>query len=427
MAFGRPNAFRLVDITRTVLILMVLLGRSVLPPGDSLERVRAFTRSIEFDYVAWTLDALFLKFEEFAVGTNTYLLDETNTQLVRDYIGLIGEIQQKEGELANRYADPNVANPEESSTTLRGELAALYDQRNWLGPVAESILQTQLLYVLNETGLTLGGQTIPPILYHSTAIPHALIVSPRDVIRQDENISISPDITIDQQVALEEDVANALNVSALVVPIGGIGTYPTMIAQTSNLNWLAEVVAHEWIHNFFTLRPLGVSYVISPELRTMNETAANIGGKELGRAVIARFYPDLLPPEEPPPPPPSEEPEPAPESEPAFSFNAEMRETRVNADKLLAESKIEAAEQYMELRRRFFWDNGYQIRKLNQAYFAFYGAYADEPGGAAGTDPVGEAVRLLRARSATLADFLNTISWMYSFEALQEKVGGTED
>ena len=81
---------------------------------------------------------------------------------------------------------------------------------------------------------------------------------------------------------------------------------------------------------------------------------------------------------------------------PVFDFRAEMHQTRVTADRLLAEGKIDQAETYMELRRRFLWDNGYHIRKLNQAYFAFYGAYADQPGGAAGEDPVGAAVRLLR-------------------------------
>ena len=49
----------------------------------------------------------------------------------------------------------------------------------------------------------------------------------------------------------------------------------------------------------------------------------------------------------------------------------------------------------MEQRRQLFVENGYYIRKLNQAYFAFYGAYADVPGGAAGEDPVGPAVRAL--------------------------------
>ena len=427
MSLEKFNWYRLIDLTRTTIILILLLGKSILPPGDSTEQVRAFTRTLEFDYIAWTLDAMFLKFEQFSLGTNAYLPDETNAQLVLDYIDLIRSVQQKEAELASLFADPNVADPETASADLRLELAASYEQRSRLGPLAESILQSQLRTILNEMGLTVGGQPFPPILYHSTAIPHALIVSPRSVIQQDYNISISPDITLDEQAALEDQITKALDVSALVVPIGGVGTYPTMIAQTSNLNWLAEVVAHEWIHNFFTLRPLGFSYLNSPELRTMNETAASIAGKELGRALIARFYPEFLPPEEPPPPPPSEAPEPTPEPEPppepVFSFTAEMRDTRLIADALLAAGKIEEAEEYMELRRRFLWDNGYQIRKLNQAYFAFYGAYADSPGGAAGVDPVGQAVRLLRAQSATLTEFLNTISWMASFEGLQEAVG----
>jgi hypothetical protein len=112
-----------------------------------------------------------------------------------------------------------------------------------------------------------------------------------------------------------------------------------------------------------------------------------------------------------------------PPAAPVFNFNAEMHITRINADKLLAEGKIDEAETYMELRRRFFWDNGYHIRKLNQAYFAFYGAYADQPGGAAGVDPVGTAVRLLRAKSSSLEDFVNRIAWMWNFEQLLKAVG----
>jgi len=78
----------------------------------------------------------------------------------------------------------------------------------------------------------------------------------------------------------------------------------------------------------------------------------------------------------------------------------------------------------MEERRVFFWENGYHLRKLNQAYFAFHGAYADEPGGAAGDDPVGAAVRALRASSPSLVDFLNRISWMTSFEQLRKATEG---
>ena len=99
-----------------------------------------------------------------------------------------------------------------------------------------------------------------------------------------------------------------------------------------------------------------------------------------------------------------------------------MHETRITADALLADGKIEEAEAYMEARRAIFLKQGYLLRKLNQAYFAFYGAYADSPGGAAGEDPVGPAVRALRAQSESLADFVNTISWMTNFEQLQKVV-----
>jgi len=108
-----------------------------------------------------------------------------------------------------------------------------------------------------------------------------------------------------------------------------------------------------------------------------------------------------------------------------FNFNTEMHITRVHVDELLAQDRISEAETYMEQRRQFFWNQGCPqcaIRKLNQAYFAFYGAYAETPGGAAGEDPVGPAVRLLRAQSGTLTDFLKTIAQMDSFQQLQAAV-----
>ncbi len=90
---------------------------------------------------------------------------------------------------------------------------------------------------------------------------------------------------------------------------------------------------------------------------------------------------------------------------------------------MLKEGKIDQAESYMEARRQFFWDHGYQIRKLNQAWFAFNGSYADVPGGgAAGADPVGPTVVRLRDESVSLADFLNKISGVTSFDQLLKLV-----
>lgn len=417
--------FRLLIV---LIISILLLSSSAALPGNYYDRARAYTRPIEFDFLSWTLDAFGLKLGQAALGAESYLNAQQRPEIVLDYLKLLGEIGKKESELTNIYANPDISDPVAASVDLRAELDQLYSRRDQMQPLAEEILQDQIATVAAELGLGMGGETLPPVLYHTTPLPHALIISPRDVIRQDANISISPDLTVDQMSELEATVDKNLDVSSLVVGIGGIGLYPTMVMQTTDINWLVEVVSHEWVHNYLTLRPLGVNYMSNPQMRTINETVAGMAGKELGQAVIARYYPEYLP--EPPPPTPTPtlpgaEPTPQPTSEPpAFDFRAEMHATRLVVDRLLSEGKIDQAETYMELRRRVFWENGYHIRKLNQAYFAFHGAYADEPGGAAGAseDPVGDAVRALRANSTSLAEFLNRISWMWSFEQLQRAV-----
>jgi hypothetical protein len=81
---------------------------------------------------------------------------------------------------------------------------------------------------------------------------------------------------------------------------------------------------------------------------------------------------------------------------------------------------VEEAEAYMGARRELFWEKGYHhIRRINQAYFAFYGAYADTPRGEAGADPVGEAVRALWDRFDDPVAFLREVAWVSSFEELR--------
>ncbi|OGO24020.1 MAG: hypothetical protein A2144_05680 [Chloroflexi bacterium RBG_16_50_9] len=62
---------------------------------------------------------------------------------------------------------------------------------------------------------------------------------------------------------------------------------------------------------------------------------------------------------------------------------------------------------------------GYRIRKLNQAYFAFHGTYADSP---ASISPIGVELRKLRSQSASLKDFMDTVSGMTSREDLAASV-----
>jgi hypothetical protein len=414
------------EITILLIILAALTGYSNPSLTNPIEKVRAYTRSLEFDYVEWMAKAAIIKMRAATVNLPQTLDREEQKQIVMEYFQTTQFILEKEYLLSQLYADPTIQDKEAATATVRADLTKLYLRQEQIAPLAEAILQEQVTQVLVEQGLTAAGQPLPNVWYHSTPLPMALIVSPRDRIEQTANISVNTDLTVDEQVNLEDDVSKGLNVSSLVVQIGGVGVYPTMVARTTNVNWLLSTIAHEWIHNYLTLRPLGLLYSETPELRTMNETTASIAGDEIGAIVIEKFYPELKPAAS----FPNlrlvslsfDRPDPETLVRPPFDFRAQMHETRINADALLAAGKIEEAEAYMEARRQIFLQNGYLLRKINQAYFAFHGAYADVPGGAAGEDPVGPAVRALRAQSASLKDFINTMAWMWSFEQLQETI-----
>jgi hypothetical protein len=419
---------RVLDFLALTLAIIIAAGSDAPRFTGESDRVRAFTHDTEFDYPNWIWNAAWIKLEQGTIGL-PYLFDRaTNKQIVLEYLRVTQQLMQVQTSIEKVFADPAITDKESSSTFLRTQRDQLTERQTSLAPLAEATLQSQISQALAEEDLTTGGQPLPPVLYHISSTPLALIVSARNKIEQIANVSVLPTLTLDDQIKLEDQVAHSLNVSTLVVQTGGIGVYPTMVMETTDLNWTLSTIAHEWTHNYLNVRPLGLNYSTTPELRTMNETTADIVGHEVGQLVIQKYYPEMLAS--------------SPfsgrqkrisfnssslisnglDNPPLFDFRAEMHETRVTVDKLLAEGKIEEAEAYMEQRRQVFWNNGYLLRKLNQAYFSFHGAYADVPGGAAGEDPVGPAVRALRAQSASLADFVNTIAWMSSFEQLQKAI-----
>ena len=105
---------------------------------------------------------------------------------------------------------------------------------------------------------------------------------------------------------------------------------------------------------------------------------------------------------------------PEPPSEPhrdpgVFDFGTYMRETRVEAERLLADGLIDEAEAYMEQRRVHLNEtHGYAIRKINQAYFAFHGSYADSPAGGSVSPIYGQLIEL-RDQTGSVAEFLRAV------------------
>ena len=381
------------------------------------EKAQQITRTLEFDYVTWTLDAVAIKTGESGINVSQRLTPAQQHQLVLRYFELVRELESVKYSVQVIYSDPRVSHPEVEAKEELEQQEVLQTALQRLDPLVEDILQLQVANTVVKMGIPRLGEAVPPVLYHTSATPKSLITSPRDKIVQDVNLSLMAELTLEETNQLEDQIEASTGESALVVGTGGIGIYPTMIMRTSDLKWVVNTIAHEWTHNYLTLRLLGLNYETTPELRIMNETTASIAGNEIGEEVLKAYYPELASGEG------KSVKLAAPIEDDAFNFQAEMHETRVTVDEMLAQGMIDEAEAYMELRRQMFVDQGYIIRKLNQAYFAFYGAYADSPVSASGDDPVGEAVRQLRADSPSLATFLRAMGAMNSYSDLQKTVG----
>ena len=136
-------------------------------------------------------------------------------------------------------------------------------------------------------------------------------------------------------------------------------------------------------------------------MTTLNETAATIGGLELGAlahtAITGRPVDRQLN---------------AKAGAGSFHFNDAISETRLHAEEMLAQGEIEEAEAYMEERRMLLVDHGFRIRKINQAFFAFRQSYATDP---ASISPIDGQLRELRQRSDSLEDFLKTVAGFGSY------------
>jgi len=358
-----------------------------------------------FRLAAWETQAIAQKARDLVARPGASLTSEAQHDLVIAYFDALGRIDELSARIEYIYADPNAADPNAAAAPLQAELNDLRTTQEARRPAVERIIEGQVAAVLAEAGLTTRGQVWPPVRFAFTESPDYLIISPRDRIAVKEGVYLDPGISVADMERIETQVAQELDVSALVDGTGGFSSYPTMVVAYPDLPWVLDTVAHEWTHTYLYFRPLGWHY---DDMRTVNETVASIVGNEIGQRVLERYYPERMPP--------AEWPQPLSmrsdwlgkdETLPQFQYGPFMRETRLEADRLLAEGKVDEAEKYMEAQRRILVENGYALRKLNQAYFAFHGSYAV---GSAATDPIGGKLRLLRKQAGSLAEFLRTVA-----------------
>ena len=374
----------------------------------------------DHDLIGWEVRNFFDKW--LSRGASIFSDDPTEEETIADvqeYARLTGEIGRIDGAI-NRAV--TLGKPVSS---LEGEWADMVRQRDRLEARVEELIEAQISGILAEEGLAwrvgfldADGYLFPPVDFKYEDSPPVLVISPRERIELESTRLLTPGLGVGERQDIEEEV-EVLDgdYSALVVDTGGVATFPAVVGASANLQYTLRTVAHEWVHHYLIFYPLGRNYWDSGEMVTINETVADIAGDEIGDAVYERYYAQKsLPPRT---PRPGSTPSPTPEPL-AFSFNREMWETRLEADRLLAEGQVGAAEAYMEERRLLFAGNGYFLRKLNQAYFAFHGSYADRP---TAVSPIGGQVRQVREQSASLREFLETMARVSSHEDLLRLVG----
>ena len=412
------------------LSLLLLISGS---GGLHIPRIETAAASYRYDLLTWELSHLP---DKWIHKLNSLLpwnsrSRQERLQDLREFFQLGTEIRSLEEQLSElrgttseQANDPIVAStPDQNNEAkdLPGLLNELRDRRSQLRAGVEESLESELSAVLSQQGLSSPLGLLPPIDVALSSPPRVLVVSPRDKIDRIKTLLLKPDMPVEEIDLLEDKIFQELNLAALVSGLGGVATFPTIVREDSSLQHAASLTAHEWLHTYWFFRPLGWKpWSWSREMNTLNETAATIGGDELGRLLYAAIT-GQQPKES-----PSSSEAPAPDysellGEDTFDFNREMRVTRLKVDQLLTLGEVDEAETYMEDRRGVFVENGFHIRKLNQAYFAFHGTYGTSP---ASVSPIGGEVEQLRSMTDSVGEFIRTMADFGSYQKFTEYLSG---
>ncbi len=297
------------------------------------------------------------------------------------------------------------------------ELGELEKQRREIENDVEATIEGRITATLGDAGLTSSFPlfpearwVFPPVDVEFDAPPNELAVSPRDHIELVDHRPLRHDLSPAQIVAIEAGEERDGRFSALIEPIEGAATYPSLVAADWDYQRLVETAAHEWVHQYLFFHPLGRRFYDSLELRTLNETVATLAGQELALITVLKY-----------PLPPRYASASATPHRPLVDVGAVLRQLRMDVGDLLAFGKIDAAEQLMEQRRQDLARVGVVYRRINQAFFAFRNVYATDP---ASADPIGLKVVALRVRTGSIGAFLRSASELTSESDLDRVLGG---
>ena len=408
-----------------LLAVLLVYGRDYRPDAIALA-----IAPYEFNLVSWELGNLPDKWARRVVDALPFADRDAEdpTASVQRYF----EIGRRLWEIDRRLTildSPDSAPRSSPAATadLRRQFHRLRAEQDAIRPQVEEHLESAVAGALRDLGFGTRIGIFPPVDTVLTGSPTVLILSPRDRIERRDGGLLHTGLDRFQREEVETPLETGEGWSALVENTGGIALYPSITTSRTSLEQAVEIIAHEWVHQWLWFRPLGRRYFEGGDITAINETVATIAGSEIGGLALQRLALQRMDERSPVSgadagPASARPPSTYPSTPPPFDFQAEMRATRLRVDELLAAGNIYGAEAYMEERRRLFVDEGYPIRKLNQAYFAFHGTYTTT--GAAGVSIIGEQVQELRRRSPSVRDFLRTAAQITSAGDLAAYVDG---
>jgi hypothetical protein len=169
-----------------ILLGLFLIGVPGARPDPSRSDFQALGLAREhlFDFVEWEADALLDKAANDTLDPQSYMSEDERVRFVDDYLKLVSDIADLEQRVEAIYVDPAIDDPEAASAALRAERDALRADQQQRQALAEAIVQAQVSGMLDEYGLGVGGQVLPPVAIRFTQLPTILIVSPRSRIER---------------------------------------------------------------------------------------------------------------------------------------------------------------------------------------------------------------------------------------------------
>ena len=276
----------------------------------------------------------------------------------------------------------NFVSGEQKFSIFSYEVKSIYDlfkSRYGLSKISEEhkLIKELLLEEIYDNNLNFIFGIIFPLPEFTTDYsPKLLVISPRDRIYREDELLLNHDLSLQEIEDIEESVRSEIDYSSIVVNIGGVAAYPSIIKDTNNYGDLFKAHAHEWLHQYLILFPLGRSYFKDQNMKIVNETLANIYSERLFNSVCSKKIKlqDFMCKSK------------VKESPDKFNYELFIRNLRLDVDQLLQLGKVNQAEELMESSRLELEKRGYYIRKINQAWFAFNGTYADSPTSSSNVD-----------------------------------------